>query len=121
MDVRKEVDEQPIRLMGYVLFALTGMACVICLICALLLLRGQFYKEALQLQGYALMASGLIFPVLFVPIWYLRLRAIDRNLKATYGEECCKPIRVPVIALETEPQDVRQSRIVAAEKPTGDQ
>lgn len=121
MDVRKEVDEKPIQLTGYVLFALTGMACFICLICVCLLLWGQFYKETLRLQGYALITSGLVFPVLFVPIWYARLRAIDLHLKATYGEECCKPIRVPVLVLEAKSQDGKGSQIAADEKPTGDQ
>ena len=88
-----------IRITGYLLFALAGIACLLCLCFGF---RQGVYKEELQTQGMWLMIASLILALLFLPIWWARRNAIAQFLLDEYGEECCTPVKHPVIERETE-------------------
>ena len=98
-----------IRVTGYILGALAGIAFLLCLCFGF----GQgVYKEELQTRGVRLMVGSVVLFALFLSIWLARRGKIDRFLLDVYGEECCKPVRNPVIAgadapknAEAPPQD----------------
>lgn len=94
-----------IEITGYILFALAGIACLLCLFFGF---RQGVYKEELQTQGIWLMIGSFALAVLFLSVWIARRREIARFLLDEYGEECCKPIRKPAIVIKRQ-NDVEES------------
>lgn len=94
------------RLSGVFLLLLLAVAFFVCVYAVL---RGGVYREALQTRGKWLCGGSVGFALVFFLIWRLRRDAIDKHLLETYGEECCKPIRVPTLAADGAEEDAKDA------------
>lgn len=84
-----------IKITGAFLWLLILIAFAAC--CYFVFFQGAVYQEALRVSGWRLVIASAAFGIGFSALWRIRKRVIDRHLLDTYGEECCKTLRHPII------------------------